>query len=94
MTWTVGASSSALAVGTSRWPARTNSSSAKISRSLASAWLMAEALRPSRSAARVTLASTSKASSVTSRLASTSLKCMRFNNSAEKSSLRACYRLR
>ena len=46
MTWTVGASSIALAVGTSFWPARTNSSSAKISRSLASAWLMAEALRP------------------------------------------------
>ncbi len=80
-------------MGTRRWPARTKSSSAKISRSLASAWLMAEALLPSRSAARVTLASTSNASSVTSKLASTSLKCMACNNSAEKSSLRACYYL-
>ena len=34
MTCTVGASSCALAVGTRRWPARTKSSSAKISRKL------------------------------------------------------------
>ena len=66
----------AFAVGTRRWPARTNSSSAKISRSLARAWLMADALRPRRSAARVTLASTSSASRTTRRLASTSFRCM------------------